>query len=55
MDKNCSLFQKSQGQSRTSGNGGNRRKTRVMSDDEDMIMDETNQVCIPYGEEKQLE
>ena len=39
-------MQKSQAQSRTSGNGGTRRKTRVMSDDEDMIMDETNQVCL---------
>lgn len=39
-------MQKSQVQSRTSASGSNRRKTRVMSDDEDMIMDETNQVRV---------
>jgi hypothetical protein len=42
---------KSQTQSRTPGsvssNSNNRRKTRVMSDDEDITMDETNQVYIP--------
>lgn len=30
-------------------NANNRRKTRVMSDDEDMNMDETNQVEIPIS------
>ena len=42
-------LQKSQAQTRTSGNGGNRRKTRVMSDEEDMTMDDTNQVCLQFS------
>ncbi len=44
-----SNIQKSQSQSRTSGNEtSNRRKTRVMSDDEDITMDETNHVCTNF-------
>ena len=38
--------QKSQTQSRTSTSS--RRKTRVMSDEEDMMMDETNQVSLHF-------
>ncbi len=50
VDHSFSYIQKSQSQSRTSGNSSSnsnaRRRTRVMSDDDDIIMDETNQVCI---------
>jgi len=51
VKKEISMKKKSQTQSRTSGSGSSnsnaRRKVRVMSDDEDITMDETNQIL--YG------